>query len=105
MGGVGPIFSTFQNLYPANIQNPKNKNISESIENVIEQMLTKYNYKWTISTLANQCNLSTDWFMHKFKGQTGLSLMDLCNSRNLCQYKYFGLSEDDIIKSVSAIKP
>lgn len=81
----------------------KNNNLSESIKNVVEQMHTKYNCKWTISALAKQCNLSPDWFMHKFKSQIGLSPMEYLTRIRLDKAKWLILNSSLSIKEISYI--
>jgi len=89
--------------YAADTRNSRNSNISENIKKVMELMHTKYNCKWTIADLARQCSLSPDWFMHKFKAQTGLSPMEYLAKIRLDKAKWLMLNSSLSIKEISYI--
>lgn len=75
----------------------------EPIIKVMEEMHTHYSYNWTISKLAKQCNLSVDWFMHRFKAQSGVSAMEYLLEIRLNKAKWLLLNSSLSIKEISNI--
>ncbi|MCK9479116.1 MAG: AraC family transcriptional regulator [Firmicutes bacterium] len=48
----------------------------ESLEEIVKIMHTCYNLKWSVSDLADKCNLSKYRFIHNFKKYTGAAPME-----------------------------
>lgn len=94
---------TCMGRYAADMKNPKNRILSEGIKKVIKQMHNNYNNNWTISTLADQSNLSPSWFMHSFKEQVGMSPMEYLTSIRLDKAKWLIINSSLSIKEISNI--
>ena len=84
-------------------QSREKKIQDEAILKVMEEMHTHYNDSWTISSLAKKCNLSTDWFMHKFKVESGVSAMGYLLQIRLDKARWLLLNSSLSIKEISYI--
>ncbi len=75
---------------------------SSSLENLIVELNKQYMNEWTISSMADFCFLSNDYFAHNFKKLTGLSPIKFLTNIRIEKAKEFlsgqGLSVNTVAK-------
>lgn len=86
------------------VSGKKNNNkpaMDDDIKRAVEQMHERYAYNWNVASLADLCNLSPDWFMHKFRNQAGIPPMEYLAGIRLDKAKWLIRNSSLSIKEIS----